>query len=167
MSSELNKTYELDFFFFIFLLVLPALMGFRSLFSILLHYMLPRKRASEEVTLEEEVENKAAGVPFQKKYRIGRCGSAEITATNKTDNSNITIANNSSTSSRSNVSESPVMALGDSNPPDIDEDLHSRQLAVYGRETMRRLFASNVLVSGMQGLGAEIGTYVQTFGSQF
>ncbi|WOK96678.1 ubiquitin-activating enzyme E1 2-like isoform X1 [Canna indica] len=39
---------------------------------------------------------------------------------------------------------------------EIDEDLHSRQLAVYGRETMRRLFASNVLVSGLQGLGAEI-----------
>ena len=49
------------------------------------------------------------------------------------------------------------MALGESNPPDIDEDLHSRQLAVYGRETMRRLFGSNVLVSGMQGLGVEIG----------
>ncbi|KAI3781578.1 hypothetical protein L2E82_11596 [Cichorium intybus] len=45
---------------------------------------------------------------------------------------------------------------GDSNQTDIDEDLHSRQLAVYGRETMRRLFASNILVSGMQGLGAEI-----------
>jgi len=41
--------------------------------------------------------------------------------------------------------------------PEIDEDLHSRQLAVYGRETMKRLFASNVLVSGLQGLGAEIG----------
>ncbi|XP_020583193.1 ubiquitin-activating enzyme E1 2-like [Phalaenopsis equestris] len=39
---------------------------------------------------------------------------------------------------------------------EIDEDLHSRQLAVYGRETMRRLFASNVLVSGLQGLGVEI-----------
>ncbi|CAN6842464.1 unnamed protein product [Brassica oleracea] len=49
------------------------------------------------------------------------------------------------------------MAFGNnSNRPEIDEDLHSRQLAVYGRETMRRLFASNVLVSGMHGLGAEI-----------
>ncbi|CAN0902154.1 Ubiquitin-activating enzyme E1 2 [Linum grandiflorum] len=49
------------------------------------------------------------------------------------------------------------MALGDDGGSgDIDEDLHSRQLAVYGRETMRRLFASNVLVSGMNGLGAEI-----------
>lgn len=41
--------------------------------------------------------------------------------------------------------------------PEIDEDLHSRQLAVYGRETMKRLFGSNILVSGLQGLGAEIG----------
>uniref|UniRef100_A0A453IAN6 THIF-type NAD/FAD binding fold domain-containing protein n=1 Tax=Aegilops tauschii subsp. strangulata TaxID=200361 RepID=A0A453IAN6_AEGTS len=40
---------------------------------------------------------------------------------------------------------------------EIDEDLHSRQLAVYGRETMRLLFASNVLVSGLNGLGAETG----------
>ncbi|CAL5411353.1 unnamed protein product [Camellia sinensis] len=48
------------------------------------------------------------------------------------------------------------MAFGNGNPMDIDEDLHSRQLAAYGRETMRWLFASNVLVSGMQGLGVEI-----------
>ncbi|KAJ8510000.1 hypothetical protein OPV22_000434 [Ensete ventricosum] len=43
------------------------------------------------------------------------------------------------------------------NQAEIDEDLHSRQLAVYGRTTMGRLFASNVLVSGLQGLGAETG----------
>ncbi|KAJ4907398.1 Ubiquitin-activating enzyme E1 1 [Raphanus sativus] len=49
------------------------------------------------------------------------------------------------------------MAFGNPNRRDeIDEDLHSRQLAVYGRETMRRLFASDVLISGMHGLGAEI-----------
>ena len=42
---------------------------------------------------------------------------------------------------------------------DIDEDLHSRQLAVYGRETMRRLFAANVLISGLHGLGVEIGKH--------
>ncbi|KAG8377063.1 hypothetical protein BUALT_Bualt09G0129100 [Buddleja alternifolia] len=50
--------------------------------------------------------------------------------------------------------KAPIGASG--HPQEIDEDLHSRQLAVYGRETMRRLFASNILVSGMQGLGAEI-----------
>uniref|UniRef100_A0A0A9DKM9 THIF-type NAD/FAD binding fold domain-containing protein n=1 Tax=Arundo donax TaxID=35708 RepID=A0A0A9DKM9_ARUDO len=63
---------------------------------------------------------------------------------------------------RTKVGESGAAAGMPSNgnrngaPPEIDEDLHSRQLAVYGRETMRRLFASNVLVSGLNGLGAEI-----------
>ena len=47
--------------------------------------------------------------------------------------------------------------------PEIDEDLHSRQLAVYGRETMRRLFAADVLVSGLNGLGAEIGSSAPPF----
>ncbi|RZC82799.1 hypothetical protein C5167_045584 [Papaver somniferum] len=49
-----------------------------------------------------------------------------------------------------------TMSLGDENSHEIDGDLHSRQLVVYGRETMRRLFASNILVSGMQGIGADI-----------
>lgn len=42
-------------------------------------------------------------------------------------------------------------------PHEIDEDLHSRQLAVYGRESMRRMAAANVLICGAGGLGAEIG----------
>lgn len=41
--------------------------------------------------------------------------------------------------------------------PEIDEDLHSRQLAVYGRESMRRMAASNILIVGVAGLGVEIG----------
>lgn len=40
---------------------------------------------------------------------------------------------------------------------DIDEDLHSRQLAVYGRDSMRRLAASQVLILGLTGLGVEVG----------
>jgi ubiquitin-activating enzyme E1 len=39
----------------------------------------------------------------------------------------------------------------------IDEDLHSRQLAVYGREVMKKMQASAILISGMNGLGVEIG----------
>ena len=42
----------------------------------------------------------------------------------------------------------------------IDENLHSRQLAVYGRESMRRMASSKILVSGMQGLGAEVAKNV-------
>ena len=48
---------------------------------------------------------------------------------------------------------------------DIDEDLHSRQLAVYGRDSMRRLAASQVLILGVTGLGVEVGTVDQSLTS--
>ncbi|KAL2509840.1 Ubiquitin-activating enzyme E1 2 [Forsythia ovata] len=51
--------------------------------------------------------------------------------------------------------KAPIGGDGQPSPPDIDEDLHSRQLAVYGLETMHRLFVSNILISGMKGVGAE------------
>ena len=38
----------------------------------------------------------------------------------------------------------------------LDEDLHSRQIAVYGRDTMHRLQQASVLVIGARGLGIEI-----------
>ena len=50
-----------------------------------------------------------------------------------------------------------AVANGAAVPMEIDEDLHSRQLAVYGRESMRRMAASNVLISGALGLGVETG----------
>ncbi|OAY24226.1 ubiquitin-activating enzyme E1 1 isoform X2 [Manihot esculenta] len=119
--------------------------------------MLPRKRPVEGVLVEAEEENgsKTAGSASIKKHRIDCVleSAEKTTATNTTNNnSNSSIVGlNKDKSSRD-----LIMAPGDANLSDIDEDLHSRQLAVYGRETMRRLFASNVLVSGMQGLGAEI-----------
>lgn len=42
-------------------------------------------------------------------------------------------------------------------PMEIDEDLHSRQLAVYGRESMQRMSQATVLVVGLKGLGVEVG----------
>lgn len=64
--------------------------------------------------------------------------------------------------STSEVVNQDVNMAGDGNPPDvdIDEDLHSRQLAVYGREAMRRLFGANVLISSLQGLGVEVAKNV-------
>lgn len=104
-------------------------------------YMLPRKRAlgGDVPVNEEEVEEEESS---SKRH----CSAANDNSNNKNDTDTIDDGNDN------------IMALGNGNSTDIDEDLHSRQLAVYGRETMRRLFASNVLVSGMQGLGAEIGT---------
>ncbi|KAI3434380.1 hypothetical protein D9Q98_002458 [Chlorella vulgaris] len=43
---------------------------------------------------------------------------------------------------------------------EIDEDLHSRQLAVYGKESMRRMATCNVLICGLGGLGVEVAKNV-------
>lgn len=133
--------------------------------------MLPRKRAGEGVVVEEEsdIKNNNIDASSVKKHRIvdATAGTAESTVKNgSSDNSSVgnSNTNNNIHSGNSLAKEEQehtfTMALGDANPADIDEDLHSRQLAVYGRDTMRRLFASNVLVSGLQGLGAEIGAYL-------
>ena len=42
-------------------------------------------------------------------------------------------------------------------PDYIDENLHSRQLAVYGREAFRKFQTASVLVAGMNALGVEVG----------
>ncbi|OJA15293.1 hypothetical protein AZE42_00927 [Rhizopogon vesiculosus] len=42
----------------------------------------------------------------------------------------------------------------------IDEGLYSRQLYVLGHEAMKKMAASNVLIAGLQGLGAEIAKNV-------
>ncbi|KAK7305452.1 hypothetical protein VNO77_43358 [Canavalia gladiata] len=117
-----------------------------------LHYMLPKKRDCEGLVVEEVTDNNS----FSKKNRIA-AETADLTVKIDNNSDRSFSGNDNNNSNRNNSrEEASAMALGDSNPPDIDEDLHSRQLAVYGRETMRRLFASNILVSGMQGLGVEI-----------
>lgn len=113
------------------------------------------KRASEAFVAKENsdksIGSDLASSPI-KKRRIGITDSAS-------DKSSIVASGSSSGSGGFRVVQQLDMAFGNSNRQEIDEDLHSRQLAVYGRETMRRLFASNVLISGMHGLGAEIGMY--------
>ena len=49
------------------------------------------------------------------------------------------------------------VALGSN---DIDEGLYSRQLYVLGHEAMRRMAASNILISGLKGLGVEVAKNV-------
>ncbi|KAG4994850.1 hypothetical protein JHK84_031817 [Glycine max] len=149
-----------SWFFFLIAFVLVLTIAFRR--SSLLHYMLPTKRPCEGLVAEEEIDhninnNNNSNSSSLKKKRIA-AGTADSTV--KNDESTVRSFNNSNSNNSSNSGDASEgasdMALGESNPPDIDEDLHSRQLAVYGRETMRRLFGSNVLVSGMQGLGVEI-----------
>nr|GMD27141.1 ubiquitin-activating enzyme E1 1-like isoform X2 [Ipomoea batatas] len=130
-------------------------MGLRGVFSSLLHFMLPRKRPAEGGV----VEGSSACVDCNRVVKAHRTG-CFISCANKEKTSGFSGAANTASNTSGNKSvDEPLlaeMAFGNGNSRDIDEDLHSRQLAVYGRETMRRLFASNVLVSGLQGLGAEI-----------
>ncbi|KAJ8981692.1 hypothetical protein NQ317_003413 [Molorchus minor] len=51
-------------------------------------------------------------------------------------------------------------ASGSSNTTDIDEGLYSRQLYVLGHDAMRRMATSDVLISGLGGLGVEIAKNV-------
>lgn len=52
------------------------------------------------------------------------------------------------------------MANGANKNGEIDEGLYSRQLYVLGHEAMRRMAASDVLISGLGGLGVEIAKNV-------
>ncbi|KAL5974963.1 E1 ubiquitin-activating protein [Asimina triloba] len=106
-----------------------------ALLSSLFHSMLPRKRAVGAEAADDSTTSLSG--TFPKKTRL-----------------DCLISPSATSSSSSNVNR--MAHANGSNPLEIDEDLHSRQLAVYGRETMRRLFASNVLVSGLRGLGVEI-----------
>ncbi|XP_071816055.1 ubiquitin-like modifier-activating enzyme 1 isoform X2 [Apostichopus japonicus] len=56
-------------------------------------------------------------------------------------------------------SSDPTMAKN-GNSGEIDEGLYSRQLYVLGHEAMKRMGLSNVLISGMKGLGIEIAKNV-------
>ncbi|PNH08804.1 Ubiquitin-activating enzyme E1 2 [Tetrabaena socialis] len=58
------------------------------------------------------------------------------------------------------MSKSGKDAGGAAGRVEIDENLHSRQLAVYGREAMKRMASSSVLISGMNGLGVEVAKNV-------
>ncbi|KAG7949413.1 hypothetical protein I3843_13G061600 [Carya illinoinensis] len=137
--------------------------------------MLPIKRACEGVVVQEDIENnndnngnnkntnesKSEGASVFKKIRLAEATDSTVKITSEVvcGENNINSSNNHCSDSLvkgKEKEEASIMALGDANTTGIDEDLHSRQLAVYGRETMRRLFASNILISGMQGLGSEI-----------
>jgi len=63
------------------------------------------------------------------------------------------------TSSRSN-SSSEIKMETNGGGQEIDEGLYSRQLYVLGHEAMKKMGASNILISGMKGLGVEIAKNV-------
>ncbi|XP_014240445.1 ubiquitin-like modifier-activating enzyme 1 [Cimex lectularius] len=66
-----------------------------------------------------------------------------------------------STPANSVSKANPVMANnGSATNQDIDEGLYSRQLYVLGHDAMRRMASSDVLISGLGGLGVEVAKNV-------
>ncbi|PSC67218.1 Ubiquitin-activating enzyme E1 2 [Micractinium conductrix] len=61
---------------------------------------------------------------------------------------------------KSKMTASDAAAANGAPAVEIDEDLHSRQLAVYGKESMRRMATANVLICGLGGLGVEVAKNV-------
>ncbi|XP_073274122.1 ubiquitin-activating enzyme E1 1-like isoform X2 [Primulina huaijiensis] len=106
--------------------------------------MLPVKRTTTTSALG--VDSESSSLKKQRGLTSAASGKA-VTYTINMDRGSSN-GSNRATSEKSPMSDGQLL--------EIDEDLHSRQLAVYGRETMRRLFASNILISGVQGLGSEI-----------
>ncbi|XP_041953675.1 ubiquitin-like modifier-activating enzyme 1 isoform X3 [Alosa sapidissima] len=67
----------------------------------------------------------------------------------------------SSNSVRTEPSYTPSNGMAkNGSDAEIDEGLYSRQLYVLGHEAMKRMQTSNVLISGMRGLGVEIAKNV-------
>ncbi|XP_075515549.1 ubiquitin-activating enzyme E1 1-like isoform X1 [Primulina tabacum] len=123
-------------------------MGIWRFLSSLLHFKLPGKKPGEG----NEIEGRASGRVIYK-HRFGSSSDNPNFSNTKGRGICCLSGEDGDSCCGHRITE---MAFGDGTHGDIDEVLHSRQLAVYGRDAMRRLFASNVLVSGMQGLGVEI-----------
>lgn len=154
---DLSSRFDSEFYdFFTFsLLIVVFWMGIRQFLSSLLHFKLSGKRPREG----DQVEGRGRVIS---KHRVGSSFDNPNVWNTKRRRICCLSGEDGDSCCDHRITE---MAFGDGTPGDIDEVLHSRQLAVYGRDTMRRLFASNVLVSGMQGLGVEIGMDFSCFHS--
>lgn len=86
-----------------------------------------------------EVFDSSVDPPAAKKRKLPTISSPSTAATT-------TMANNGSTSRET--------------PGEIDEGLYSRQLYVLGHDAMRRMASSDILISGVGGLGVEIAKNV-------
>ena len=60
--------------------------------------------------------------------------------------------------------DTPESAVEQLKNGDIDESLYSRQLYVLGHEAMKRMGSSNILISGLKGLGVEIAKNIALAG---
>lgn len=79
---------------------------------------------------------------------------------NNNSNSNSTVSSSNSNSNSRHLGGASMAANNAASGGDIDESLYSRQLYVLGHDAMRRMANSDILLSGLGGLGLEIAKNV-------
>ncbi|KAH8321768.1 hypothetical protein KR067_000740 [Drosophila pandora] len=82
------------------------------------------------------------------------------TNNNNNSNSNSTVSSSNSNSNSRHLGGASMAANNAASGGDIDESLYSRQLYVLGHDAMRRMANSDILLSGLGGLGLEIAKNV-------
>lgn len=108
--------------------------------------------AAKKRKLESEIDDKLVANNCSNNQHCKKSSAGEI------ENSN-----NHSISQQQQKSTNKTMANGNNEEKghkEIDEGLYSRQLYVLGHEAMRRMAISDVLISGINGLGVEIAKNV-------
>jgi ubiquitin-activating enzyme E1 len=93
-------------------------------------------------------------------YSVSSAFGAKQLSGNSTAAGELKTKNSENDSQQQQQSTNKTMANGGNKNGEIDEGLYSRQLYVLGHEAMRRMAASDVLISGLGGLGVEVAKNV-------
>ena len=88
------------------------------------------------------------------------CSASESNGNAKNGDHLSTAANMSDNTLANGTASNGKQANGGAANKEIDEGLYSRQLYVLGHEAMKKMQSSDVLISGMRGLGVEIAKNV-------
>ncbi|MGH0129178.1 UNVERIFIED_CONTAM: hypothetical protein FKN15_037618 [Acipenser sinensis] len=119
------------------------------------------------VSLQSVKKRSADGTRFGGQHQQLRMSSSPLSKKRRVSESETKTGSNCSSSSSvrtelpCTTSSPPANGMAkNGSETEIDEGLYSRQLYVLGHEAMKRMQNSNVLISGMRGLGVEIAKNV-------
>ncbi|SPP74032.1 blast:Ubiquitin-like modifier-activating enzyme 1 [Drosophila guanche] len=122
---------------------------------------------ADDVSTSSAVQKESSGSPKKESKNcvgnndiVASSAAAAVRTVSSTNNSNVSSSNNTtpSNSNSNRPTSGGSMAASNSNAVaggDIDESLYSRQLYVLGHDAMRRMANSDILLSGLGGLGLE------------
>lgn len=123
--------------------------------------------SGDDVSTSSAVEKEGSKRPEKRNYLNtttieSQEASSSASATSNSNNNVSSSNNNSNNSTNNRQLEGSSNMAGNSAAAggDIDESLYSRQLYVLGHDAMRRMANSDILLSGLGGLGLEIAKNV-------